>query len=298
MAARPQPSETAGHAPFQDGCEARPTAFPAADMIGAGPNPRPSVLLLGERERPEFATAVAWLHAHTRLTFARTPAALSDLEGDNTGFWDHVVIAQSRPGQFPQREVDRLSRHLPLAQFTALLGSACEGEPRSGRPWPGVVRVYWHQWSGRAPSIFLSARTGCRLPRTASEPERLDHALRTPPPRTVARVAICCPLATIHDALAVACRVAGYQIVDVAGSTASPASELAATLWYRSGMDARGFAALEQWIRHVAPAPVVALFGFPRYDQVRRAQSLGVAAVMSAPFLLPDLWNVLREVTG
>jgi len=43
--------------------------------------------------------------------------------------------------------------------------------------------------------------------------------------------------------------------------------------------------------------PVVAVMGFPRHDDVQRLTCAGVAAVLSLPLLLPDLWNTLREVT-
>jgi CheY-like chemotaxis protein len=281
-------------------CGAPHAALGSSGDVVADHSSLPTVLVLGDWERPEFGAAVAWLRARTRLTAACDLATVPGLGSDDPGFWDHVVIAQSRPGQFTQADVDCLGRHLPLAHFTALLGSACEGEPRSGRPWPGVVRVYWHQFRGRAASIFTAAGVGqgSRLPRTVSEPERLDHALRTLPPRVAARLAIYSPLATIYDGLAAACRIAGYQVEWAARPSWHSSPDLAATLWHRPWMDVRGLAALEHWTHQVTPVPVVALFGFPRHDQVQRAKACGVAAVLSVPFLLPDLWNVLHEVTA
>jgi CheY-like chemotaxis protein len=260
----------------------------------------PTVLLLGDWERSEFAAAVSWLQTHTQLTTASALGTVAGLGVDASAVWDHVVIAQSRPGQVTQADVDRLGCHVPLAQFTALLGSACEGEPRSGRPWPGVTRVYWHQWRGRAPGLFAAAGGGrvSRLPRTVSEPERLDHALRMVPPRVAVRLAIDCPRATDYDGLAAACRIAGYQVEWAARSTWPSARDVVATLWHRPWMDECGWAALEQSTRRMTPVPVVALFGFPRQDQVQRARACGVAAVLSVPFLLPDLWNILHEVTA
>ena len=62
---------------------------------------------------------------------------------------DVIVVAQAYPGQFSGEALDRLARLAPLARVVVLLGSWCEGEVRSGRPWPGAIRVYWHQWPAR-----------------------------------------------------------------------------------------------------------------------------------------------------
>src|SRR5262245_51191431 len=57
-----------------------------------------------------------------------------------------IVLTQSRPGEVSCEAVDRLRSAAPLSRLVGLLGSWCEGEVRSGHPWPAVERVYWHQW--------------------------------------------------------------------------------------------------------------------------------------------------------
>ena len=54
------------------------------------------------------------------------------------------------PGQFSCEAIDRIRTRAPLARLVGLLGSWCEGEVRSGQPWPGTIRIYAHQWPGRA----------------------------------------------------------------------------------------------------------------------------------------------------
>ncbi len=94
---------------------------------------RPSVLLVGAIDFHEFGEAVRWLRAHTQLAAARTVTEAMEQCESRQAFWHTIIIAQSRPGQFAQHDIDQLSRAMPLAHLVALLGSCCEGETRSGR---------------------------------------------------------------------------------------------------------------------------------------------------------------------
>ena len=49
---------------------------------------------------------------------------------------DVIVVAQAFPGQFSHQAIDRLRRLAPLARMVGLMGSWCEGEMRTGSPWP------------------------------------------------------------------------------------------------------------------------------------------------------------------
>src|SRR5439155_6146405 len=52
-------------------------------------------------------------------------------------------------------------------------------EMRSGRPWPGVVRVPWRTWQSNLPralALLDPAAAAQPLPRTASEVERFEKA--------------------------------------------------------------------------------------------------------------------------
>ena len=67
---------------------------------------------------------------------------------------DVIVVAQAFPGQFSLDEIDRIRGLAPLARLLGLLGSWCEGEVRTGLPWPAVIRIplsgsfyqYFHWW--------------------------------------------------------------------------------------------------------------------------------------------------------
>ncbi|MFM7073296.1 MAG: hypothetical protein ACKO38_16030, partial [Planctomycetota bacterium] len=130
---------------------------------------RPSILLFGDCSPPEFAAAREWLRTHgdvveaTRLENVPPHAARRDHERPHDARSDNawpnhatpdnarlaecsesarhpelIVGFQNRPGQWREEELHVLAGRWPLAVMVSLLGSWCEGEPRTGRPLPGV----------------------------------------------------------------------------------------------------------------------------------------------------------------
>jgi CheY-like chemotaxis protein len=256
------------------------------------------VLLVGAIDFHEFDEAVRWLRAHTQLDAARTATEALEQSASRQAFWHTIIIAQSRPGQFAPHDIDQLSRAMPLAHLIALLGSCCEGETRSGRPWPGVVRVYWHQFAARAATELRMdvTATSWQLPRTVSDAERADHALQGQPQRAEGLIAIRTQQAVFFDALARACRIAGYSTVWTTSAQWWSVQGAVAVLWHSQLRTGSEFEQLRDIAARARQVPVIALLSFPRYDHVQRATAAGAAAVLSIPFLLPDLWTTLREV--
>ena len=132
-------------------------------------------MLLGDADRREFCEARDRLTALGRVRRAGgVEEAAAILAGGGPPV-DVIVIAQARPGEFSHDNVQRLRQIAPLARIVALLGSWCEGESRSGKPWPGVVRTYWHQWPARAERELRRLAAGeCSawaLPPTATDEE-------------------------------------------------------------------------------------------------------------------------------
>ncbi len=261
---------------------------------------RPSVLLVGESEHHEFETAVAWLRHHTCLETVRGIDGAMQRIGGNPAGWQTVVFAQSRPGLFAARDIDRVGRALPLTHFVALLGSLCEGETRSGQPWPGVVRVYWHQWGVRCASELDSALqlTSWQLPRTASEVERTELLLGRSVAQEQGLVAIYTRRASYFDALAIACRLAGYASVWSSACRRPNFQGAVAALWDAETLSDAEFQQLQQITSLLPDVPVIALLGFPRHNHVRAALARGASSVVSCPFLLPDLWTAIRDAAS
>jgi len=80
---------------------------------------------------------------------AVTLAPIDRLDSMSDQTFDLIVLAQSRPDQIPAEVAERIQANHPTTPVVALLGSWCEGGMRSDVPWPGVRRIYWHQWAGR-----------------------------------------------------------------------------------------------------------------------------------------------------
>lgn len=69
-----------------------------------------------------------------------------------------VVFARTERSSVAPERLEHLKRLYPAAEFVCLLSSGCEGELRTGEPWPGCRRVYWHRWNQEAPEWLLVDR--------------------------------------------------------------------------------------------------------------------------------------------
>ena len=212
---------------------------------------------------------------------------------------DVIVVAEARPGEFSHAQIERLRQAAPLARIVGLLGSWCEGEMRSGRPWPAAVRTYWHQWPARARRELRRLAAGrssaWTLPLTATEEDRLLADAERPPPAQSGLIAIAARSFVMADFLAAACRQCGYATVWLRPPGASRVGGAAAILW--DGSDCRGEECeeLRRLAAAMAPAPLVALLDFPRIEDFERAEAAGAAAVLSKPLQLADLfWELDR----
>jgi hypothetical protein len=258
---------------------------------------------------------------------------------------DVIVVAQARPGEFSHQAVDRLRRLAPLARIVGLMGSWCEGEMRSGSPWPASARVYWHQWPARCGGelghLARGVPSSWSLPITATEEERLladaatrgnDAPLReahglqpvglSPPVGLPGGlVLIRSRSAEMAGWLLAACRDRGLAAVwqrrpaepekgdspHLPRPTAGwcppegcfaqmgtvPFFRPTAAIFDAAELDDAECDELRRFAAAAQPSPVIALLGFPRIDDQRRALSAGVTAVLSKPVALTDLfWQI------
>jgi CheY-like chemotaxis protein len=267
--------------------------------------PEISVLLVGSTFRGEFREARGSLDRLSRVVPAMDVAtAVAAIENGRV-VPDLIVVAQAFPGQFSVESVDRLRRLAPLAPVVGLLGSWCEGEMRTGEPWPGAVRVYWHQWAARCQQELGRLQSGnCSswgLPATAGDEEHLLAAVG--PPRSQCRqedrrgqILVRSPEFDMQDWLAAACRIRGYQTEWLRPGQPAPAEDAAAVIfdfgeWLESEL--ADFARLAGELPGV---PLIALMGFPRIEDRDRALAAGAAAVLSKPLLVEDLFWELHSL--
>ncbi len=145
--------------------------MPIADM------PEIQILLVGDIHRTEFRESASCLKRLGVVEIAADVETARAALAQRRTTPEVIVVTQSFPGQFSHGAIDRLRRAAPLARIVGLMGSWCEGEMRSGRPWPATARLYWHQWPARCRRQFRCLAKGERcsfaLPATATEEERL-----------------------------------------------------------------------------------------------------------------------------
>jgi hypothetical protein len=254
-------------------------------------------MVVGDFRHADFRPALGWLHAHVDIQcVASCRLALELLEESSHAPIDWLVFAAARRGRFVPREVEMLHRVAPLARLLYLAGTWCEGETRSGRPLPGVMRVPWHAWQPRALAELLGMGTpryaGWRLGRAATAVDvALASAASLRSRRDAARDE---PTVVIADAredflaLADAISACGQSATWCRSHQLPQHRDAAAVLWNARSLTAALANELRGVITDEVP-PVVLLLDAPRGHEVALAQSAGVSAVCGKPFLLGDL---------
>ena len=256
-------------------------------------------LCIGDYRFSEFEPAVDCLQRHSWLALAiDVEDAIMRVEKQRLSP-DLVVVAQSHPGQFSRAAVERLHQLVPLARLVVLLGSWCESETRTGCPWPGVQRLYWHQFSAGMNRVFLPGAAGGQWdqPRTSSDAERtLTQSVATPAAAESRLVVIRASGLEAYQALADALNAHGYATSWATQNQRPSVRGHWAGIWDCEMGAANDSAQLAQFAALLRPAPVIAVMNFPRLQDCRRLQSAGAAAVLGKPFALGDLCGLLGSV--
>lgn len=259
-----------------------------------------SALFVGDAEHAEFREPIAWLRARLALHVAANPQqALRWLSGPSRRP-QLVVVAQPRPGCVSPGDVERLHRAVPLARLVALLGSYCEGEVRSGTPWPGVLRVYWHEWLGRCqaelPGLLAGSTSTWALPRTATGVDQALLAARRGWQQHPGMVLVRTAKHDEFEGLADVCLNLGLSPVWLPPNHPPQLKRADLLLWDSDGRQPDEWMELKQWHDRLHPAPVLYLRGFPRYSDVCLAHQAGADQVLPKPFLLDDLVACIAAV--
>jgi hypothetical protein len=257
------------------------------------------ILLIGDTSRPEFHAACDSLDEVSRVTRLADAETAAAFLAEGSLAPHGIVLAQSWPGQFSTPAINRLREVAPLARLIVVLGSWCEGEPRSGNPLPGVTRIYWHQAGVRIrrefPGSFEIPGSTWRLPATATDEERLLAALQSPPPTGSGLVVIWTRRPEMEGLLADVCRRAGYATTWSHPCRPALVRGAAAAIYDGGSLNSAGQAELSELIAALSPAPVLALLDAPRIQDVRLARTLG-AEVLAKPFRIDELLWLLAKI--
>jgi hypothetical protein len=258
------------------------------------------IWIVGDWPHEDFAPPLLWLRQHTACCFYATvnAAIAASRDRGKSSDPDAVLLVQSRPGQISRPQVERLYAHLPLTRLIGLAGPWCEGELRTGRPWPGVVRVPWRDWRWRLPRELglngTSRLLSDGLPRTATETDRLQQSVASLTGlRFIGNVKLVTPSRATFEAWSAALQRLGVRCLDLpAGSHAASSPT---DLQIIDGWDnvARAAEPADSPSTSAAQSRIL-LLHFPRPDDIIRAASLGIAAVLAQPLLLADLAAALQ----
>jgi hypothetical protein len=257
--------------------------------------PKISVLWIGSAQR-ELAAArasVSGLSGVSIVDAIDVASAASRLVEQATSP-ELIVITQARPGEVGHEQVDRLRRAAPLARLVAVLGSWCEGEARSGHPWPAVERVYWHQWPSwlaRELQQYGHQRSAWTLPVTATMEDRLLASAgrsRSHAEGSGRMVGIVSAHRASAQMLMDACREFGLEAIVLDGSPEQVAG-LSLVIFDADRCGEAEADRLRQLVAAVRPAPLVALLTCPRIEECKLALAAGALAVFSKPLVLEEL---------
>jgi hypothetical protein len=258
------------------------------------------VLFVGDPSHHEFREPVAWLREYCDLKISPDIDAAVGRAMIASNPPDVIVVAAARPGIFSQHDVASLLRRAPLARFIGLMGGWCEGELRTGHPWRGVTRVYWHEFVSRMAEELTGTNSRGRLamPRTFTESEFSGVTLPLPEIRPRGLVVIRATSLETYEAIADACLAIGHSTVWENPRQPAFVTGATAAIWDVAASIDFDRAKLDRFSKRMQPTPVVAMIGFPRESDRQLALECGASSIVSKPYLRQELWTELARVTS
>lgn len=258
-------------------------------------------LLVGNTEHPEFEDALCWLRAHLELTVSPgVDLALQHLRLNEDP--QLILLMQSRRNQIAQRRIEQLHRAAPLARLVGLLGSWCEGEVRSGEPWSGVQRIYWHQWRPQFIDVSSDGEQHRAklwgLPRTTTPAERLLRSQEHHKTPQSGLIGISALSFIDFETMADACQTSGWATVWLTDPNTTHCGNLSAILFNGGTSHRQDLRRIKQLAYQFPGLPLVAVVGYPRLDDLQRLLAAGACQIVSKPYLLDELLTALGESTG
>jgi hypothetical protein len=252
-------------------------------------------LLIGNFAGREFAPVFAALSSYGSITSCANISIAMELIAVGEFKPDVIVVAQRRPGEFAAAAFEQLHRAAPLAPVLGIQGTWCEGETRTGDPWPGMLRTYWHAWLPRWVTQFDRLASGrlpvWGLPVTCTEDERLTSALGAAATMSPKLIAIHTRSHDMANMLSQACAREGHMPIWADPRRPIQIVGAHAVIWDGTG---EVLSELSGAVAQFPSEPILALIDFPRLDEIETALRSGASAVVSVPFLLGDLFRQLE----
>ena len=220
--------------------------------------------------------------------------------------YDLIVIAQARRDFIAKESVDHLQTVYPNTPTVTLLGSWCEGEVRSGEPWAGIPRVYWHQWEGEfnrfASALAHNKIHDWQLPKTATPTDRIA---------TIKRESF--EGQSFEGIIGVSAwtNVQYEMIADSLSAFGIQTCWIERTTWDGEAKSLINLVILDDdsvssnlenrinWLfSTLGQRPLVLTLSFPRADEVEKLKKLGAGAIVSKPFTLAEIRQAILDASG
>lgn len=287
------------------------------------PTPSPTLVAVGPWDEAEFAMLRAELDTDRQWPTAATLRTLTDAIAESMADGaaatipsvplppELVLLAQPRPWISDQAQLETLRSLAPLTRVVVIAGTWCEGEPRTGQPSTGVVRLYWYEFA----PWWRAARAEWEANQTPAWSEPLDDV------RAGQKTAVI-TLRERHDVVPTEAGVVAVDAVDFAvfetlaavlasfgwrcewqprhrPEVARPTQYVAA-IWDGGQLSGGELTSLNEFARRVhasnAAAPVIVLLDFPRVEQLEAARAAGAAAALGKPYRVAHLVNELDRL--
>ncbi len=261
-------------------------------------SPPITILLIGDRKRAEFRDARRIVEAE-RASFFPTLAEAAQHTAP-----DVCILLQSTAGEFGVTDLEAALRRWPLTRFITIAGSLGEGEPRTGAPWGGQSRIYWHAFPGwwrlQQARVARGHAPEWALPRTSGE----EHALLQLPtvtwPELTGPIGIASARRSAAQALLLdALRATGLSGVWLPNDERIEVVGLQAIVWDDDDPDGHWRADLLQLRQRWPGVPLLALRNFPRVDDRDWLEErFERTAVMAKPYDLEVLLATLASMVA
>ncbi len=222
---------------------------------------------------------------------------------------DWGILWQSRPGRLTEHHLAALRKVRPITRWVEVAGAWCEGEPASGRPLEGVVRVYWYEFPWRLAHACQRRQAGkCDLWSLPATATRTDRTLWTagasshpvcgissalpPDPQPSSAATTTNTILVLADrwrdfeSTAQWCRLAGWTPHFCRPSQWAPDKTMAAGVIWNRGSGALDDGPIRE-LGSLCRQPHLVLLDFPRADEIHSWQASGWD-VAARPFSLAD----------
>jgi hypothetical protein len=273
--------------------------------------PPPDVVTIGDERRAEFAGLLAWLRRRARVVCCRVCSQLAEVIRAETPRPVLIVWLQSLAGEFCQMDCAALAGQFPGVNMVCAYAACAEGETRTGKPLRGVQRFPALGWASRLeplwriagrrrnagfPSATIAVRGGTS--RDDCRGHSLVVGVYSAAPEM--QVVLCDALRALNfNAQPVECspHSSGNRF-DSFAQDAVAAAGFNAAIWDDSPHPRRVKLNLMQFAAAVAPRPVLAIVGFPRWQDAEQFAYASVRHVLGKPLNLAELAHCLQAVAA